>query len=162
MALVTITYNAWDHNREVVPANLQPEVWFRPLKTSLISGMMSAREVKGTLNTSTGAGQVKLETSADLLYVPVMRWLSDPSQANEQVENRSYGYCEWEPIYPAAGGSISELPGVVKFSAFYYGLGGPPWTLRNRNDVVYIDISGGDDGYWQPWVPEGTYVEGGA
>jgi hypothetical protein len=160
MALVTVTYNAWDHNRQVVPAGLKPEVWFRPIKSSLASGMMTAREVKGTLNASTGAGEVRLETGADLLYVPFMRWLSDPSQADEQVEKRSYGYCEWEPIYPAAGGPISELPGVVKFSAFYYGLGEPPWTLRKRDDVVYIDITGANDGFWQPWVPQGTYVEG--
>lgn len=161
MATVLVTYNAWDHNRVVVPANLQPEVWFRPLKASLASGMMTAREVKGSLSAS-GSGQVTLETAPELLYVPVMRWLSDPSQADETPDNRAYGYCEWDPVYPAAGGPIDQLPGVVKFGAFFYGLGNPPGFLARRNDVLYIDVSGADDGWWQPWVPEGTYVEGGA
>lgn len=162
MALVTVTYNAWDHNRQVIPASLQPEVWFRPVKSSLAAGLMTQREVKGTLDPATGAGSVQLESAPGLVYVPVIRWLTDQSQSNETVPNRSRGYDEWDPIYPANGGPIDQLPGVVKLNGFYYGFGDPPQFLARRNDVIYIDISGSSDGWWQPWVPEGTFVEGGA
>ena len=159
MAQVTVTYNAWDHDQGKIPESLRPQVGFRPLATSLVSGMMTNREVWGTLDYATGAGSVKLESAPGLLYVPFMRWLTDPSQANEQVENRSYGYCEWKPFFPGNGGPIDQLPDVVPaFSAFYYGFGDPPQFLRVRDDVVYIDITGGGSGWWTPWVPEGTAV----
>lgn len=161
MALVTVTYNAWDHNRQVVPAAWEPRVFFRPLSTSLASGMMTHREVQGSLDPATGAGQVQLESAPGLLYVPFMDWLVPDVST---LENRSRGYAEWDPIFPAQGGPIDELPPAVPsiLGGFYYGLGAPPQFLRTRSDVVYIDISGGANGWWDPWVPEGTLVEGGA
>lgn len=158
----TITYNAWDHNEQVVPANLKPRVGFRPLATSLANGMMTHREVWGSLDPATGAGTVTLEYQPGILYVPFMDWLLDPSMESEQVQNRARRQCEWAAISPSRNGPIDELPEVVQMRGFYYGFGDPPEFLRARNDVIYIDISGADDGYWQPWVPEGTYVEGGA
>lgn len=139
MAQVTITYNAWDHNREVVPANLQPEVWFRPLGTSLANGLMTAREVKGTLNASTGVGSVSLESAPGLMYVPEMRWLVDESQASESEPNRARGYCEWEAFFPADGGPISELSPIVGLFGLLYGFGPPPSYLTL---AIYLDITG--------------------
>lgn len=157
MAKVTVTYNAWDHNREVIPAVLQPRVGFRPIKSSLASGLMTNREVWGTLNGS-GSGSVQLESEPDVFYVPFMDWLEVPGAA----EHDARGYCEWDPIYPGQGGPIDQLPPATKFAGFLYGLGDPPQYIKRRNDVIYIDISGSGDGHWQPWAPEGTYVEGGA
>jgi hypothetical protein len=156
MAQVTITYNAWDANRVPIPAVNEPEIWFRPLATSEASGLITDREVKGTLNTSNGAGSVTLESLPGLLYTPILTWLKNPGDPG----NRSRGQSEWDPFYPGQGGPIDELPGVVpKFGAFFYGFGDPPQFLKVRNDVIYIDISGSEDGYWQPWVPAGTAVE---
>lgn len=161
MALVTISYNAWDHNRQVVPAALQPEVWFRPIRSSLANGLMTEREVKGTLDPTTGAGSVQLESVPGIMYVPTMRWLIDASQANETVQNRAHGYCEWQPIYPGTGGSISQLPDVVNLAGIWYGFGAPPTAIRSRNDVIYFNISGSSVGVWAPenaGLPEGVVL----
>ena len=158
----TITYNVWDHNQGKIPAELQPRIGFRPIATSMVNGLMTDREVWGTLDLSTGAGQVTLEYAPGILYVPFVDWLVSPDQAAEQVQNRARGMSEWDPNQPTTSGPIDELPDVVQMRGFYYGLGDPPSFLRSRSDVIYIDISGAGDGYWQPWVPEGTYVEGGA
>ena len=139
MALVTVTYNAWDHNRQVVPASLKPRVGFRPVGTSLAGGMMTDREVWGTLNVSTGAGSAPLESAPGLMFVPFMDWLMDPTQADEAVENRARAYCEWKPIYPGKGGAISTLSPAVGLSGIIVGFGPPPEHLAN---AVYLDISG--------------------
>lgn len=158
MPLVTITYKAWDHDQDPIPMALQPRVGFRPVKTSLAFGLMTDREVWGTIDAE-GAGSVTLLSEPDVFYVPFIDWLTDRSQTGEDVENRARGYAEWDAIYPGEGGKISELPPPTKFAGFLYGLGDPPQYVQRRNDVIYIDISGSGDGYWQPWVPEGTYVE---
>lgn len=150
MALVTVTYNAWDANREVIPANLVPEVWFRPIATSRDNGLLTDREVKGTLNPTTGAGSVQLESLPGLLYVPSVRWLVDPDQQNESEQNRARGRSEWEPIFPGDGGPISTLPGVVKLSGIWYGYGAPPTSIKKRNDSIYLDITGPGVGVWVP------------
>lgn len=139
MALVTITYNAWDHNRQVIPAELQPRVGFRPLATSLANGMLTKREVWGSLNPTTGAGSVQLESAPGLLYVPFMEWLRDPSQASESVQNRALGSCEWEAIFPGTGGPITELSKFVGQLGLLYGFGNPPQQLEN---AIYLDITG--------------------
>lgn len=150
MPLVTVTYNAWDHNREVVPAELRPRVGFRPVATSLEAGLMTDREIWGGLNTTTGAGSVELESIPGLFYVPFMEWLTDASQWSEAVQNRAMGRSEWKPIHPANGGSISNLPGVVKLSGVWYGFGSPPSFLRERDDSIYLDITGPGVGVWGP------------
>lgn len=157
MSLVTVTYRAWDHNNQKIPASALPRVGFRPLSTSPTNGLLTDREVWGTLEAD-GTGQVKLESAPGILYQPFMDWVI--SDADEEPTNRARETCEWDPFYPGQGGPIDELPGVVpKFGAFFYGLGDPPQFLKGRNDVIYIDISGSEDGYWQPWVPAGTAVE---
>lgn len=156
MTLVTITYNAWDANRGKIPAADKPEVWFRPLSTRYEDGLITDREVKGTLDYATGAGQVQLESAPDVLYVPFMRWLSNPLL--DEPGNRAFEYAEWEPIYPGEGGPISGLPGVVKLGGVWYGFGAPPAFLKDRNDTTYIDITGPGIGIWVP--DHAVYTEG--
>lgn len=152
----TITYNAWDHARDVIPASLQPEVWFRPVGTSYAAGLMSSREVKGTLNVSSGAGSVKLESVPGITYVPVLRWLSDSTQDAETVQNRSRGYDEWTPFYPGDGGPIDQLPTVSPHvSGIFYGFGNPPAWVRALSTAVYLDINGPAI---RVWGPEGAAV----
>lgn len=138
MALVTVTYNAWDHNREVIPANLQPRVGFRPLQTSLMQGMLTAREVWGSLSTSSGAGQVRLENTPGILYVPFMEWLASPDQASEAVQNRAMGRCEWQPIIPGNGGDISDLADLTPYGPIVAVLGPPP---SGTEGIVWIDLT---------------------
>lgn len=152
MSRVTITGNAWDHNQAPVPANLQPELWFRPIATSLAHGLLTNREVKAALQSS-GAFTVQLESHTHIRYVPVLRWLSDPSQAGEDIENRAYGYNEWRIIHPGRGGDISELDPDIGLSAILYGFGAPPSHLEG---VVYLDITGPAI---RIYGPSGAYVE---
>lgn len=162
MALVTVTYNAWDANRAVIPAGLVPEVWFRPIATSLASGLMTDREVKGTLNPTTGAGSVQLESQPGMLYVPSVRWLVDEEQANESEPNRARGRAEWEPFFPGSGGPIDQLPGKGNaLSGIWYGFGDPPQSLLVRKDVVYFDISGAPNGRPVLWI-DTNFLAGGA
>lgn len=154
MALVTVTYNAWDHNREVVPAELHPRVGFRPVGTSLAAGLMTSREVWGSLNPTTGAGAVEIESSPGLVYVPFMDWLVDRTQEAETVENRARAYCEWKPVFPGVGGPIETLDPAVGFRGILYGFGSPPLFLEN---VVYLNITGPTI---RIYGPAGALVEG--
>lgn len=152
----TITYNAWDHAQKVIPADLKPEIWFRPIGTSYAAGLMSSREVKGSLDPATGAGSVKLESVPGITYVPVLRWLSDPSQDAETPQNRARGYDEWTPFYPGAGGPIDQLPdasGAIR--GVLYGFGNPPEWVRALDTAVYLDITGPGI---RVWGPEGAAV----
>lgn len=152
----TVTYNAWDHAQEVIPANLQPEVWFRPVGTSYAAGLMSSREVKGSLDPETGAGSVRLESVLGITYTPVLRWLTDPSQDAETPQNRSRGYDEWTPFYPGDGGPIDQLPAVSPHvSGIFYGFGSPPAWVRALSTAVYLDINGPAI---RVWGPEGAAV----
>lgn len=151
MAQVTITYNVWDHSRDVIPSGIVPEIWFRPVATSYAAGLMSAREVKGSLDPETGAGSVQLESAPGLTYVPVLRWLSDASQATEDIENRARGYDEWIPFYPAGGGPIDQLPTVSPhIRGIFYGFGDPPEWVRAIKNAIYWDIEGPDLEVWGP------------
>lgn len=141
MALVTVTYNVWDANGVVIPSSLMPEVWFRPVAASTARGLLTDREVKGTLNPSTGAGSVQLESTPGLFYVPSVRWLIDKDQASESERNRARGRTEWEPFYPGAGGDISSLSPIAGLVGLLYGYGPPPSYLIF---AVYFDITGPD------------------
>lgn len=134
MALVTVTYNAWDHNREVIPASRQPRVGFKPLRTSLANGLMTNREVWGTLNSTTGAGSARLESAPGLLFVPFMDWLTGPATS----ENDRGGYCEWAPILPGNGGDISDLADLRSFGPIIAAMGAPPEQLSG---LVWIDLT---------------------
>lgn len=135
MALVTITYRAWDHNREVVPASRSPRVGFRPLGTSYSPGLMTNREVWGTLHPTTGAGEVQLESLPGVMYVPYMDWLTGEAKS----ENDRGGYCEWAPFFPGRGGSIDSLEPAAGVRGLLYGFGNPPESL---DAAVYLDITG--------------------
>lgn len=155
MTLVTITYNVWDHARNMIPTGLSPEIWFRPVGTSYAAGLMSSREVLGSLDSS-GAGAVKLESVPGMTYVPVLRWLSDPSQNAQTPENRARGYDEWTPFYPGAGGPIDQLPTVSpEIRGVLYGFGNPPAWVRALSSAVYLDINGPSI---RVWGPEGAAV----
>ena len=156
MGQVTVTYNAWDHNRQPIPASQAPEIWFRPLWATYAAGMMTDREVKGTLNATTGAGSVVLESDPDLFYVPFMRWLV-PGQLN--TPNAARGYAEWPAFNPGKGGPIESLPTTAdRLSAVWYGFGAPPTQLSN---TLYVDIKGPGVGVWAPAniaFAEGTVI----
>lgn len=161
MPLVTVTYKAWDHNREVIPASAQPRVGFRPLSTSFAGALMSDREIWGSLNTTTGSGSVELESSAELLYVPFMDWLIDDGA--DEPTNRAREFCEWDPFFPGPGGPIDQLPGKGNaLSGTWYGLGDPPQVLRRRDDVTYWDISGVPNGKPWLWIDQRFLIGGGA
>lgn len=139
MAQVTVTYNVWDVNGAVIPSALMPEIWFRPIASSMARGLLTNREVKGTLNASTGAGSVQLESAPGLNYVASVRWLVDKDQATESEQNRARGRTEWEPFFPGEGGDISSLSSIAGLFGFLFGFGPPPEHLRW---AIYLDITG--------------------
>ena len=138
MAKVTVSGKAWDHNEVAVPSDLQPRLYFRPLATSMAHGLLTSREVIAGL-AADGSFTVQLESHPTLLYVPVMEWLADTSQADELVQNRALRSCEWQAFRPGQGGDISSLDPAVGLTGILYGFGVPPSSL---DQVVYFDISG--------------------
>lgn len=147
MSKVTITGNVWDGDLEPIPAANEPELFFRPLATSNDRGLLTDREVFADITDPvTGAFTVQLESQPGLVYIPIVRWLKNPEDPN----NRARGQAEWKPIYPGAGGPISNLPDVVKLSGVWWGFGPPPAQLRSRNDSFYLDINGPGLGIWVP------------
>lgn len=107
MATVMISGNAWDHNDAPVPAELRPELWFRPREAGRRHGLQTNREVRATLADS---GWFSVALESDVVYVPFMRWLLDRYQQDETVPNRSMGYCEWRMFTAVADGLIDEQP----------------------------------------------------
>jgi hypothetical protein len=158
MALVTNTGNAWDQNGVPIPAVNEPELWSRPLWTSTARGLLTDREVPAkTFNVATGAFTVELESAPGLLFMPILRWLKNP----EDPKHRARGEAEWRPFFPGGGGPIDELPDTsVGLRGAYYGLGNPPPSFIERDDIAYIDISGVGGGSVQWWLPEGNFLEG--
>jgi len=137
MTLVTVTYRAWDHNRKVVSVGEQPRVYFRPLSTDLTLGLMTDREIFGTLDPVTGVGSVQLESAEGLLYQPVMDWLIDDNSS--APTNRARESCEWTPFFPSTGGDISSLDPAVGLRGVLTGFGLPPGHLDR---AVYLDLTG--------------------
>lgn len=154
MTLVTVTGKAWAHDQQPISPGLEPELWFRPLATSLAHGLLTSREVKASLNPDTGVFNVQLESHQNIRYVPVMRWLVPAGSSNESMENRARGYDEWPIIHPGRGGDISELDPEVGINGILYGFGAPPTQLEG---VVYLDITGPAI---RIYGPAGALVEG--
>lgn len=135
MAKVRIEGYAWDHSREVIPANTSPELYFRPNKGNIAPvGLLTAQNVKAVLNPTTGKFFVDVDNAKGITYTPWMRYLTDPE------DPKSWGgYTEWVTVAPGQGGDIGALqpsPGAV---GPIIGYGPPPADLE---DVIYIDVSG--------------------
>lgn len=147
MALVTVTYRAWDHNREVVPSSAQPRVGFRPLSPSQTAGLMTDGEIWGTLDPVTGVGSAQVESAAGLLYQPFMDWLIDDDE--DAPTNRAREFCEWEPFSPGNGGPIEELVALRTYGPLVAALGKP---VPGTTDTVWIDLT--------DQTPDGALVYG--
>lgn len=132
MAVVTVTGNAWDHTGSPIPANLHPQLWFRPERHDVAAGsLLAGVEAQATLNGATGAFTVQLVAEPWIRYKPVLRWLLNPNEPNMQMW--AWGYAEWSWAfnpYPA-GGSISDLggPDLTAYSVFV-SLDPPPAGYR--------------------------------
>lgn len=135
MAKVTVTGNAWDHSRDVIPANLQPRLFARPLADRITGSLLVGVESKATLNSSTGAFSVDLES--DLDYVMVMDWLF-PGQEEEPPANRARAYAEWPVFNSAGGGTISSLFPPISTGTIVAELGAPPPAAQG---IVWIDLT---------------------
>lgn len=138
MALVEVTGNAWGHDRQPISPTLQPELFFRPLQSSMYTGLMSDREVKAALTTASGAFTVKLESQPGLYYVPVLRWLVSPEMSNETEQNRARQRDEWPPILPGNGGDISDLFDLTPYGPIVAALGKPP---AGTQGIAWFDLT---------------------
>jgi len=136
VALVTVTGNVWDHSRDPIPAESEPELWFRPAASTIAGSLLAGIESQATLNVATGAFEVELESAPGIQYTPVLRWLVNPGS---ELERRAYGYTEFPAFNPGAGGDIGTLPPYVTVNGIVAGYGPPPAELT---DVFYLDISG--------------------
>lgn len=110
MSIVTVTGNAWDHTGAPIPARYMPELWFRPLGNNISEhSLLAGIEAKAVLDQATGSFMATLVAEPWLRYVPVLRWITNPSEP--LPENWSWQYAEWNwSINPhPAGGPISSL-----------------------------------------------------
>lgn len=114
MALVTITGNAWDHSRQVIPAELQPRLWAKPLGDRVSGSLLAGVESRATLDPVSGAFMVAVEGNLD--YRMVMDWLV-PGQEEEAPGGRARTFAEWPVFNSASGGAIQDLPGAPISSA---------------------------------------------
>lgn len=132
MGVVTVTGNAWDHANSPIPAGRHPELWFRPNRAKLAGdALLTATDVRASLDAVSGAFSVQLESGPGVLYRPWMRWLVNPGETDP--ERWAFGYEEW-PFeinpYPF-GGPISELVRVeLSIYTVYVGLADPPPGYR--------------------------------
>jgi len=162
MPLVTVTYKAWDHNRKIIPSAQQPRVGFKPLASDIAAaGLLTDREVFGTLDPNTGEGSVQLESEQGIMYQPFMDWLIDDNAS--APSNQAREYSEWDPIFPGQGGPIDQLPSdATALSGVWFGYGDPPDVLRRRSDVTYWDVRGVGTGNPVLWIDTRFAVVGGA
>ena len=137
MALVSITGNAWDHGRRVVPAVWKPRLWVRPVGDRVAAGLMVGSSVQATLDPVSGAFSVEVEGGLD--YVMWMDWLI-PGMELEPPSDRARGFAEWPRFNAASGGSVESLPTRgVSWRGVVFGYGPPDASYVN---VIYVDISG--------------------
>lgn len=153
MTLVTVTYKAWDHNGKVIPAELHPRVGFRPIKTSIFNGLMTDREVWGTLEAD-GSGTVRLESSPGLFYIPFLEWLKAPSEWSEQAKRRATGRSEWAPILPGNGGDISDLFDLTPYGPIVAALGKPP---EGTQGIAWFDLTDSNSQGVMLYAPERAF-----
>ena len=151
MALVQITGNAWDHQGQPIPANRAPELFFVPRAHGFGgSALLVGGEAKATLNTSTGAFTVEVESQPGLLYQPRMRWLLNPD--GPDPDQWRFGTAEWPfLIAPGEGGLITDLIGVFPPGTILVGIGPPP-----VGGIVWIDINDQTEDGALVWAPEGV------
>ncbi|WP_404475126.1 hypothetical protein [Microbacterium aerolatum] len=153
MATVQVTGNAWDHTGSPIPAELHPQLWFRPERHD-VSGanLLAGVEAQATLDTATGAFNVDLVAEPWIRYKSVLRWLLNPHEPNMQMW--AWGYAEWSWTfnpYPG-GGPISEL-GVPDLSIHnvFVSLNTPPagykgWWLYSPADGQTMPLNDPDIG----------------
>lgn len=135
MALVTITGNAWDHSRKVIPAGLQPRLWARPVADEISGSLLVGVSSRATLNTASGAFSVQLES--DLDYAMWMDWLI-PGQETEPPADRARGYAQWPRFNSGAGGPIGSLLPPRPSGTIYAELGPPP---DEADGMLWIDLT---------------------
>lgn len=113
MVTVTVTGNAWDHTGNPLPAELRPELWFRPRESATAgNALVAGVEAKANLNLVTGAFTVELVSAPGIKYTPFLRWLLNPHETNTELW--AFGYAEWQfwiTPYPV-GGPIGDLTDV--------------------------------------------------
>ncbi|WP_417555583.1 hypothetical protein [Microbacterium sp.] len=96
-----------------IPAELQPRLWFRPVQSSAVAGLITDQEVQAGLNSTTGDFTVWLESAPGLTFTPAADWLI-PGQESEAPGNRARGYVEFGAFHPGEGGRLSDLaPGAL-------------------------------------------------
>ena len=152
MTTVTITGNAWTHAGTPIPAEMHPELWFRPLANALgADGLLAGVEVQAAL-AADGSFSVQLESELGVYYRPFMRWVTNPSE--QDPANWAYRYAEWDfLVVPGEGGTISDLinhfpPGAI-IAAF-----GPP--LSGVTNVAWIDLDDQTAEGAMVWAPAGS------
>jgi len=135
MAIVTVTGNAWDHSRRVIPAVLQPRLFARPVGDQIAGALLAGVSSRATLNTTTGAFSIELES--DLDYRMWMDWLI-PGQEDERVEYQARNHAEWPLFNSAGGGPIGTLIPAKPTGTIVAELGPPPDAAER---VVWIDLT---------------------
>lgn len=135
MAKVRITGNAWDHSSAVIPAQQQPRLWARPADDHIAGALLVGAESRATLNPTTGAFFVDVESG--LNYQMVMDWLL-PGEESEAPSKRSRDYAEWPIFNSAGGGPISSLFPPRPTGTIVAELGPPP---PGAEGIVWIDLT---------------------
>lgn len=108
MPWVTITGDLWDHSQVRLPADRQPELYFRPNDAAIGGGVLIGVDVKASLDVPTGAFSIVVysDLTDRIKYRPWVRWLSRPGD----IESYSWQYKELPfEIVPDTGGSIGGL-----------------------------------------------------
>ena len=141
MALVPVRGNLTDHLGKLIPADLQPEVYFRPEKPGVVNGSaLLGVEVKADLNTATGTFTANLQAAPHLGYRLVARWLVVSS-----LERWSWQYAEWPDLYyPYPNGGVISAPAPAAEK---------PTVVSVPVLVQLADPPAGFKGYWLHSAP---------
>jgi hypothetical protein len=151
----TISGDLWTHEGVPFPADLNPELWFRPERPGVTSGaLLAGVEVQATVNWSNGRFTVDLVAYPGIRYQPFMRWLVNPQETDP--EKWAFGYAEWPfTIDPNNGGNIGTLIPVQQIGLMWIGPTPPPpgangsWPTGTR--WLVTDPSSSDYGYIVKW-----------